>query len=70
MSYKVCPKCQSEMAWSRHYGRISSEKPSLFGSNELLDLAMICINCGFVEFYLDQETLKKLKKEGMGKRDF
>ena len=58
------------MTWSRHYGKIFSEKPSLFGDNALVDLAMICINCGFIEFYLDQETLKKLKKEGMGKPQF
>lgn len=61
MSYKVCPKCQSEMKWSHHYGILRSEKPSLFGG-QLFDLAMICSKCGFIEFYLDSKNLKKLQK--------
>ena len=62
LSYKVCPKCQSEMQWSRHYGILKSEKVSLFGG-QLFDLAMICSKCGFIEFYLDSDSLKKLQKE-------
>ena len=62
MSYTACSKCQSEMKWSHHYGILKSERPSLF-SNHIFDLAMICPKCGFIEFYLDQDSLKKLQKE-------
>ena len=50
------------MKWSRHYGILKSEKASIFGG-QLVDLAMICSKCGFVEFYLDSDSLKKLQKE-------
>jgi hypothetical protein len=50
------------MKLSHHYGILKSEKPSLFGG-ELFDLAMICSKCGFIEFYLDSDSLKKLQKK-------
>ena len=50
------------MRWSHHYGVLRSERPSLFGG-QLFELAMICSKCGFIEFYLDSESLKKLQKE-------
>ncbi len=62
MSYTICSKCQSEMKWSHHYGTLKSGNPSLF-SHEIFELAMICSKCGFIEFYLDPDSLKKLQKE-------
>ena len=50
------------MRWSQHYGVLRSERPSLFGG-QLFDLAMICSKCGFIEFYLDAKSLKKLQKQ-------
>lgn len=61
LSYSVCPKCQSEMKWSHHFGVLKSEQAGLFGGL-MLDRAKICSKCGYIEFYLDAESLKKLKQ--------
>ena len=61
LSYTVCPKCQSEMRWSQHFGVLKNEKSPLFGGI-MLDRAKICLKCGYIEFYLDSENVKKLQK--------
>ena len=61
MSYTACPKCQSEMKWSHHFGVLKSEKSPLFGGI-MLDHAKICLKCGYIEFYLDSENVKKLQE--------
>lgn len=69
LSYSVCPKCQSEMKWSHHFGVLKSEKAGLFGGL-MLDRAKICSRCGYIEFYLDSKSLQKLQedelKSGLG----
>ena len=62
MSYTVCPKCQSEMKWSHHFGALKSEKSGLFGGL-IFDRTKICLKCGYIEFYLDSLNLKKLQDE-------
>ena len=62
LSYSVCPKCQSEMRWSHHFGVLKDAKSGFFGGL-MFDQAKICSKCGYVEFYLDSNSLKKLRDE-------
>jgi hypothetical protein len=55
------------MKWSHHFGVLKSEKSPLFGEI-MLDRAKICLKCGYIEFYLDSENVKKLQ-EGELKSD-
>ena len=50
------------MKWSRHFGALKSEKAGFFGGI-MFDRAKICSKCGYIEFYLDAESLKKIQEE-------
>ena len=50
------------MKWSHHFGVLKSEKSGLFGGL-MLDRAKICSKCGYIELYLDSDSLTKLQEE-------
>jgi predicted nucleic-acid-binding Zn-ribbon protein len=61
-----CPKCNEHMdeghiswAGSGATGYVSKKQTGMFRRATAIQLARVCMNCGYVELYLDPNELKK-----------
>ena len=66
METHPCPKCNEPLdegfvsvTGSGFYGYVSRKQTGMLKSVTKINLARVCLNCGYVELYLDPNELKK-----------